>query len=74
MISIKLVGKAQGDLIAVNAGLRLSCHEQLFNRESKMTTAEMGMLTLIVCALGLFGGALAWASWQETRQRRRTGE
>lgn len=39
-----------------------------------MTTAEMGMLALIVGALALFGGALAWASWQEARQRRKAGE
>lgn len=37
-----------------------------------MTTGEIGMLTLIVCALGLFGGALAWASWQESRHHRKT--
>lgn len=39
-----------------------------------MTNGEMGMLALIVCALGLFGGALAWASWQESRHRRKTGQ
>ena len=36
-----------------------------------MTTVEMGMLALIICALTLFGGVLAWASWQETCQRRK---
>lgn len=36
-----------------------------------MTTGEIGMLTLIIGALTLFGSVLAWASWQETRQRRR---
>lgn len=36
-----------------------------------MTTGELGMLILIVGALTLFGGVLAWASWQETRDRRR---
>ncbi len=36
-----------------------------------MTTGEISMLTLIVCAFGLFGGALAWASWQEARHRRK---
>lgn len=39
-----------------------------------MTNAEIGMLALIVGALALFGGALAWASWEETRQRRRMGK
>ena len=31
-----------------------------------MTTGEMGMLALIICALTLFGGVLAWVSWQAT--------
>lgn len=32
-----------------------------------MTTVELGYLALIVGALTLFGGALAWASWTESR-------
>ena len=36
-----------------------------------MTTGEIGMLALIVGALTLFGGVLGWASWQESRQRRK---
>lgn len=39
-----------------------------------MTNGEIGMLALIVSSLGLLGGALAWASWQESRHRRNAGE
>lgn len=42
------------------------------NWENEMTTGEIGMLTLIIGALTLFGGVLGWASWQEARQRRKT--
>jgi len=35
-----------------------------------MTSAEIGMLTLIVAALVLFAGTLGWASWKETRERK----
>ncbi len=36
-----------------------------------MTAMEMGYLALIVGALTLFGGALAWASWAESRDASR---
>jgi hypothetical protein len=36
-----------------------------------MTTMEMGYLAQIVGALTLFGGALAWASWTESRNASR---
>jgi hypothetical protein len=39
-----------------------------------MTAMEMGYLALIVGALTLFGGALAWASWTESRTASRAGE
>jgi hypothetical protein len=39
-----------------------------------MTAMEMGYLALIVGALTLFGGALAWASWTESRNASRAGE
>jgi hypothetical protein len=39
-----------------------------------MTAMEMGYLALIVGALTLFGGALAWASWTESRNTSRAGE
>lgn len=35
-----------------------------------MTSAEIGMLMLIVGALVLFAGTLGWASWKETQERR----
>lgn len=36
-----------------------------------MASSSLGMLILIVGALALFAGALGWASWEETRTRRR---
>ncbi|MES2294025.1 MAG: hypothetical protein V4527_12055 [Pseudomonadota bacterium] len=39
-----------------------------------MTTMEMGYLALIVGALTLFAGALAWASWMESRNASGAGE
>ena len=38
-----------------------------------MTANETGYLILVVFALVLFGGVLGWASWEETRSRRRKG-
>ena len=61
-------------LISVNAGFRPPCHKRLSSKENEMTNGEIGMLALIVCSLGLLGGALAWASWQESRHRRNAGE
>ena len=37
-----------------------------------MTTAGAGMLVLIVGALTLFAAALGWASWQESRDQKRS--
>ena len=37
-----------------------------------MTTAGAGMLVLIVGALALFAAALGWASWQESRDQKRS--
>jgi hypothetical protein len=36
-----------------------------------MSTSEIAFLCLVVGALTLFGGVLAWASWDESRARRR---
>jgi hypothetical protein len=35
-----------------------------------MTSAELGMLILIVGALVLFAGSLGWASWKESREQK----
>ena len=40
-------------------------------RRWNMTNAGWGMLILIVGALTLFAGTLGWASWQESRDRKR---
>ena len=32
-----------------------------------MTTTELGFLIMAVGALTVFGGALGWASWMESR-------
>lgn len=34
-------------------------------------SSDLGMLVLIVGALAMFAGVLGWASWEETRARRR---
>ena len=34
-----------------------------------MSASDMGMLALFVGAFAVFGGALAWASWMESRPR-----
>jgi hypothetical protein len=39
-------------------------------REMAMSS-DLGMLVLIVGALAMFAGVLGWASWEETRARRR---
>ena len=39
-----------------------------------MTAMEMGFLALIVGALTVFGGVLAWASWMESRGASRAAE
>ena len=38
-----------------------------------MTAIELGYLALIVGALTVFGGVLAWASWTESRDTSRAG-
>ena len=39
-----------------------------------MTAMELGYLALIVGAFTLFGGALAWASWTESRDASRAAK
>lgn len=34
-------------------------------------TTDIGILVLVVGAFSLFGGVLAWASWDESRRARR---
>jgi len=36
-----------------------------------MPITDIAFLALVVGALTLFGGVLGWASWQDTRARRR---
>ncbi len=36
-----------------------------------MAISDFALLTLIVGAFTLFGGVLAWASWDETRSKSR---
>ena len=38
-----------------------------------MSGGEMAFLGMVVGALTLFGGVLAWASWEETRASRKKG-
>lgn len=37
-----------------------------------MTGSEIGMLTLVVGSLTIFGCVLGWASWMELRAPRKT--
>jgi hypothetical protein len=46
-------------------------HGMKIRRRYLVTWSDLGMLTLIVGALALFAGVLGWASWAETRSRRR---
>jgi len=34
-----------------------------------MSTNEIAFLALAISALTIFGGALAWASWMESREK-----
>ncbi len=36
-----------------------------------MTGSEFSFLLVVVGALSLFGGALAWASWEDARNSRK---
>jgi len=39
-----------------------------------MTIADIEVLTLVVGAFSLFGGILAWATWDESRNSRRRNQ
>jgi hypothetical protein len=39
--------------------------------EIEMTVENVAFLALVIGALSLFGGVLAWASWMEERETRR---
>lgn len=36
-----------------------------------MSAGDVGFLSLVIGALSLFGGVLAWASWMESRESKR---
>lgn len=36
-----------------------------------MSSHEIAFLCMVVAAITLFGGVLAWASWMESRDKRR---
>jgi len=40
--------------------------------ELLMTGPEFSFLLVVVGALSLFGGALAWASWEDSRSSRKS--
>lgn len=44
---------------------------KIFKKEKNMATTEIAFLALVVGALALFGGTLAWASWDESRRKGR---
>jgi hypothetical protein len=39
--------------------------------EQNMPVESIAFLALVIGALSLFGGVLAWASWMEWREKRR---
>lgn len=39
-----------------------------------MAVHDLEVVIFIVCAFSLFGGMLAWASWDEARRTRRNRE
>jgi hypothetical protein len=57
-------------LIEINAINEIECKLEP-HRESKMAISDFALLTLIVGAFTLFGGVLAWASWDETHRKGR---
>jgi len=58
-------------LIDINAHTTEPCPNLDKKKESQMPIHDLEVVIFIVCAFSLFGGVLAWASWDEARGNRK---